>query len=426
MLTAPVRAQDFTSQTQPIDSPPVAPFDQDGNWSNEISDQVDWTPPITYQTNWSGQLDDESQPPLAEEDPDAAPSMTEEEAWPAPIPEEGELTEFKAECDSCGQKACKCDPACCLPPWAHRTGVFGEYLYMRSRDGDVGYAVGIDGDIAQGNPQAQQVQVTPIQIVDTDYTSNYRVGFSFCLTECTSLVATYTSYAGSEDEYLNFDPATNNDDVIRALVLHPVANDANADFLAATANLGIDFDTIDLDYRSVFAASDLGALNYSFGARYANLNQDFSATFSGTGTFDQMVSDVEFEGAGLRFGLDAERHHACNGFLAYAKGMGSAVVGIAKTRYQAGNDVDPSITDTGWSAGRMITTLDLELGLGWQSPCGHFRFTGGYMASYWFNTVTQDQWIRSVQRNNFVGQHDNMSHDTLSFDGLTVRAEYRF
>ena len=48
------------------------------------------------------------------------------------------------------------------------------------------------------------------------------------------------------------------------------------------------------------------------------------------------------------------------------------------------------------------------------------------MISSWFNAVTTDQWIRSVSRNNFVGQQDGMSYDTLMFDGLTVRAEYRF
>ncbi len=73
-----------------------------------------------------------------------------------------------------------------------------------------------------------------------------------------------------------------------------------------------------------------------------------------------------------------------------------------------------------------MTTLDLELGGGWQSNCGHLRVTCGYMISSWFNAVTTDQWIRAVGRGNFVGQPDSMSYDTLMFDGLTVRAELRF
>ena len=65
-------------------------------------------------------------------------------------------------------------------------------------------------------------------------------------------------------------------------------------------------------------------------------------------------------------------------------------------------------------------------GVGWRSSCGHFRLTAGYNATHWFNTVTTDQWIKSVQENDFVGQPDGMSYDMTSFDGLTVRAEYRF
>jgi hypothetical protein len=65
--------------------------------------------------------------------------------------------------------------------------------------------------------------------------------------------------------------------------------------------------------------------------------------------------------------------------------------------------------------------LDLELGVGWQSPCGHYRFTAGYVVSTWLNTVSTDEWIDSVRNNNFVGLDDRMS-----FDGLTARGEYRF
>jgi hypothetical protein len=35
----------------------------------------------------------------------------------------------------------------CDPPWIHRSGVFGEFLYLRSRDGEVAYAVPVDGAI---------------------------------------------------------------------------------------------------------------------------------------------------------------------------------------------------------------------------------------------------------------------------------------
>jgi hypothetical protein len=74
----------------------------------------------------------------------------------------------------------------------------------------------------------------------------------------------------------------------------------------------------------------------------------------------------------------------------------------------------------------MLPIVDMELGLGWRSRCGRFRLTGGYNLSRWINTVTTDQWIKSVQENDFVSQPDALNYDTLSFDGMTFRAEWRF
>jgi hypothetical protein len=97
------------------------------------------------------------------------------------------------------------------------------------------------------------------------------------------------------------------------------------------------------------------------------------------------------------------------------------LAGEIRTRYFFGNTADPSIVDTNWKAGRLIPMLDLELGAGWQSPCGHYRFTVGYEISMWFNSVTTDEWIHSVGANNPADMKD-----TMTFDGLTARAEYRF
>ena len=104
----------------------------------------------------------------------------------------------------------------------------------------------------------------------------------------------------------------------------------------------------------------------------------------------------------------------------------SLVAGEFSASYFQGTDQDPEIVNTAWKAGRLVPIFDLELGAGWQSPCGHFRVTAGYVVSMWFNTLTTDSWIRSVQQNNFVGQADAISYDTLTFDGFTARAEYRF
>lgn len=65
--------------------------------------------------------------------------------------------------------------------------------------------------------------------------------------------------------------------------------------------------------------------------------------------------------------------------------------------------------------------LDLEIGLGWASSDGSWCATAGYMFSGWFNTVNSDEFIQAVQTNNSVDVSDS-----LGFDGLVVRTEYRY
>ena len=211
--------------------------------------------------------------------------------------------------------------------------------------------------------------------------------------------------------------------ILRSLVLHPGTANAGADFLDAEANLDIDFDLVDGDYRAVWTAGDLWAINYLAGLRYARLNQDFSALLTNTGTEDTLQTRVTFEGVGLRLGLDGERHFACCGMFLYGKTVANMVVGDFRARYTQGSDVDPIIVDTTWKAGRLVTVLDLELGAGWQSECGHWRLSTGYLISAWYNAIPTDQWIAAVQQNNFV----NLGHeDMMTFDGLTARVEYRW
>ena len=70
---------------------------------------------------------------------------------------------------------------------------------------------------------------------------------------------------------------------------------------------------------------------------------------------------------------------------------------------------------------RIVTILDLEMGIGWTSCSGCFRLTGGYVVSSWLNTVKTADFIRAVQQNNFGGLNG-----TTTFDGLVARAEVRF
>ena len=138
--------------------------------------------------------------------------------------------------------------------------------------------------------------------------------------------------------------------------------------------------------------------------------------------FRNISTEVDIDRIGPTFGIDFERYHGCcNRFFVYGRAMASFLVGEYNGDYFQNSDGDPVEVDTEWSAGRVVTMLDMELGVGAQFCDGRFRVSGGYMVSAWLNGVATDRWIDAVHSNNFT----EMS-DVITFDGLTAKAELRF
>ncbi len=149
-------------------------------------------------------------------------------------------------------------------------------------------------------------------------------------------------------------------------------------------------------------------------------SQDFGADYFYNGT-ESVDTEIDFYGAGLRLGLEGEAFNQSHRWLCYGKTSASFMAGSFTADYELVDSFDPEVVDTTWKAGRIVPMLELELGMGWQSRCGTWRVTGGYLISAWYNTVTTDQWVKAVQSNNFVGLSD-----TITFDGLVLRCEGRF
>ena len=127
-----------------------------------------------------------------------------------------------------------------------------------------------------------------------------------------------------------------------------------------------------------------------------------------------------FDGGGIRFGLEAERFCCC-GIVLYAKGAANVLAGDFQGRYLQSDAFDPVVTEMTWSASRVVTILEVELGIGWQSCNGRWRVNAGYLFNGWLNAVQPDEIIRAGQTNNYDGMGNG-----LSFDGLTIRTEFRF
>lgn len=322
---------------------------------------------------------------------------------------------FEDDCrknDCC--KSCSCCVCRCTPTWRF----FGDFLYLRPRNAEVTYAVPFDGPVAPGDVP---IQVGQIGIVDPGYEPAFRVGFDRAISDCASLGATYTQLDSTISDSISVDAPI----VIRSMVIHPSTANAETDWLSAEATYDVRFKLVDLDYRRVFLCGDRYSVNYLIGARYGRLEQVFQSTFTETGS-ETINTNINFDGGGIRVGLEGERHARCSGFLVYGKSTANFVAGEFRARYFQGNSFDPEIVDTSWKAGRIMSILDLELGVGWASRCDRVRITGGYMVSAWYNVVTTADFIGAVQRNDFTELGNTELGGKLTFDGLVVRAEFRY
>ncbi len=310
-----------------------------------------------------------------------------------------------------------CDSACYqgCEPWAHFTSIYGGLLYLRPRNADVAYAVPIDGplDTVPGN---NPIQIGPIGVVDPDYDLGFQVGANLAINAMSSILVDLTMFDSKTSSQIETAPP----DVIRSLVSHPSSTSAATDFLSAQADLEVQLDTFDLGLRHLFVGGQVFAVNYTVAARYARLEQAFSSQFINNG--EELVNtDIDFDGIGLRIGLDAERHACGRPWRLYGRCAASFLAGKFQASYFQGQSFDPNVVDTSWEAGRIVPVLDLELGAGWSSPAGRLQLTAGYVFSAWLNTVTTQEFIHAVQQSDFLDLGDS-----LTFDGLVARAELRF
>lgn len=334
-------------------------------------------------------------------------------------------------CDDGGCSSCSSSAACCGGPQCgalcarqcpeccgvgtHYSYAYGQFLYLRPRNAEVAYAVPIDGPIA-APPAANPIQIGGIGVLDPDYEPGFRAGFNLALDTVSSLDVSYTLFESHTTDQIS----TQAPDVLRSLVAHPSTSSAATDFLSASADLEIDFDTIDLAYRHLLVCREVFAANYVLGARYGKLEQRFDSLFVNNGT-ETVSTDIDFDGGGLRLGLETERYSCRNQLHVFANGYASFLAGRFQGSYFQGQSFDPTVVNTSWEAGRIVPILDLEMGVGWTSLEGKLRMSAGYMVSAWFNTVTTHEFIKSIQGSDYadLGQ-------ATTFDGLNARFEWRF
>ncbi|MCC6512108.1 MAG: TonB-dependent receptor [Pirellulaceae bacterium] len=314
-------------------------------------------------------------------------------------------------CDACDSIGCA--SASCVPWWAHRSGGFGELLYLSPGNSDLIYATEQTGPVGAPSPTG------PIGISNIDEHVGYRVGFIHAHSTCSSLVASYTRWDGETTSVLQ---ATGNN-VLNSNVIHPSTATTGAASLQATARQLANFQFADVMLRRVYRSSDCGVINWNAGLRYGNLEQGLSAdqTVSvGTG-LTNVTTDIDFNGFGIIGGLDGMRHSTHTGLLVYGRALGSLLGGNWQADYRQTNQFGGGVIANRYDDYRVTPVVDTELGVGWQNCSGCLRVTTGYLFSTWFNAVTTRDYIQSVRTGNMLNLDDN-----LTFSGLSLRTDLRF
>jgi len=336
---------------------------------------------------------------------------------PMPVSSEIELTAYSiqprplAKTTDCYTNACagtdQCTNTCCDSKWS----VYADVLIMRPRNVGITYGVVIDGPVVEGEIP---IQLGRMGVVDPDFEPGFRVGFTRTLNRYADIGFSYSQLDTRTNDTLTGTGST----PIQSMVIHPSTNNADDSWLSATAQQDIHFKFADIDYRRTFAQGKNYKLRYLLGVRYGRLDQSFRSSFTLIGT-EQINSGVRFDGGGFRLGIEGERVSCNSGLLFYGKASASFLAGEVRGRYFQGNSLDPSIVDTRWKEGRIVTIPELELGFGWRSKGGRLSFTCGYNMTAWMDTVKTGNFIQAIQENNYNGLNDK-----ITFDGLVMRTEY--
>jgi|GEM_PF-773127 len=304
------------------------------------------------------------------------------------------------------QKACS--------KWCRTVHLWGEFLYLRSRDSEVTYGVESNTSLA---PPAPPVQVGRVGMVDQTADPGFRFGITYTLDESSSLTASWARLESHRSDRIDRNSLSN---VIESSVLHPSTAAASSSGTFATGIHDIDFDLVDLEYRGKLSSSETTETNYVVGLRYVYLQQEFLHDNNILGN-QTVATDIDFNGLGVRLGLEGERFRHKSRWFVYGKSYVNFVAGEFNAKFDQGQAFDASVVDTLWEAGRIVSIWDLELGLGHVCKSERLSISAGYSFSAWTNVVKTDEFINAVQTNNFLDLGE-----TMTYDGLVARVEGRF
>lgn len=322
--------------------------------------------------------------------------------------------------DPCTVPFVPCAP-CAIPciqqPMPIKYSFFGEFLFLHPTGVDMAHAQQQDGIGGAGTVPFGYIGAT-----DFHHEPAVKIGGDMAVSPTTSIAATYTYFESNAVSSVYPPTIPGGGGAVGSLVHHPGAG-LTASVGEVHARSVLDFQLADAEYRMRLRNGPCYWINGGVGLRFGHLEQDFGQTGvfgGGQGGAVTTQSEIDFNGGGLKVGIDGGRNLGNRGFSVYGRAAVSPMVGEFNSDYSMYNDTtDVLLAQASWNDDRIVTLLDYEVGVAWTGPRRRWRFSAGYTTTHWFNAVTTASFIDNVQANNYVG-----GEQTISFDGLAARVEH--
>jgi hypothetical protein len=243
--------------------------------------------------------------------------------------------------------------------------------------------------------------------------SGFRAGFARALSPSSDMAVSFMMFEAQEEERA---APTTGTDVILPLLFHPtLVNCPLSTSTRARASAGIDFDRINIDYRSRCCWKG-AELDWLIGFGYGKLEQDLDAIFDE----GSVAVDVDLHGYGLRLGGGAS-YGLCGCVRGYAHSDLTLLASNVDARFRNRDIFDGQEVDFNQDLDRIVPILDIEVGLAVDLTC-HTTVKVGYLYSIWWNVVTAPDFAQDVQAGDISGNDG----DPLTFDGVFARVEISF
>lgn len=195
---------------------------------------------------------------------------------------------------------------------------------------------------------------------------------------------------------------------------------------SATVHGELNYYVVDLEGGYAFAPASGFGLRIFGGLRYANLDQEITATFLDLPDNLTVNHQNDTWGVGPRFGFNGSAQIGKRNLHVIGNFAGSLLFGnIETTRVETGFDSGTGlpVSSTGTSdESRIIPMVEAEIGLAYSKKVGktrHFNLAVGYRVESWIDAVDQAEGADG-------GGGTAEGSSTMSFHGPFLRAGLRF